>query len=618
MKDIDGKAKTVREILKDQRYSIDYYQREYRWQRKQILELIDDLTEQFLDSYSDKDGRQDVEGYEHYFLGSIILSKRDGKLFIVDGQQRLTTLTLLLMVLNRRQNGRPDRSRIEDLIYSEKYGTHTFNIDVPERAIIMDALFKGEAPDVNGSSESVQTIAARYLDLEDLFPEEIDERALPFFCDWLIDNVHLVAITATTDEDAYTIFETMNDRGLSLTPLDMLKGYLLSNIKDASKRDEAAKAWRKQIELLRNLGKDEDSDAVKTWLRARYAENVRERHRGAENRDFERIGTEFHRWVNDHAELLGLKESDDFFRFVHQEMPFYTRQYHRLREASQKPVKGLEPVYHVACYNFTLQYPLLLAPLLITDDPATIDRKIRLVANFLDILLARRAVNYLTMTFAAMSYAIFLIMKEVRGKSVPELAKILRQRLDEQGCDFDGTKDGMRKGFAGFELNQWSKRYIKVLLARMTAFVERQSGVATSSVANYMVEGKNRFEVEHIWAYKPERHRDEFDSNGDFAVYRNRIGGLLLLPKDFNASYGDLTYAKKLPHYYAQNLLVRSLCSKCYSHNPGFARFIMESGLPFAAHDEFKKADLDSRGQLYRQLADVIWNPDVLFSELDG
>ena len=114
MKDIDGKAKTVREILKDQRYSIDYYQREYRWQRKQILELIDDLTEQFLDSYSDKDGRQDVEGYEHYFLGSIILSKRDGKLFIVDGQQRLTTLTLLLMVLNRRQNGRPDRSRIED------------------------------------------------------------------------------------------------------------------------------------------------------------------------------------------------------------------------------------------------------------------------------------------------------------------------------------------------------------------------------------------------------------------------------------------------------------------------------------------------------------------------
>ena len=471
MKEIKGVAKTIREILKDQRYSIDYYQREYRWQEKQAEELIEDLTEQFLHSYKPGSSRELVQHYEHYFLGSIIFSRRGSETFIVDGQQRLTTLTLLLILLHRRQNDRPDRVKLEDLIYAEKWGKRSFNIAVPERGIAMEAIFRGETPDVSDASELVQTIAARYQDLESLFPEEIDEAALPYFCDWLIDNVHLVEITASTDEDAYTIFETMNDRGLSLTPLDMLKGFLLANIKDADKRNEAAKIWRSRIESLRKLGKEEDSDAVKIWLRARHAQSVRDRHQGAENKDFERIGTEFHRWVGDNAKTLNLTDSEGVFRFVHDEFAFYTRKYEEVRKASEKPVEGLEPVYHVACFRFTLQYPLLLAPLRTDDDPDTVRRKIRAVAIFLDILLARRAVNSLSMTFAAMSYAMFLVLKDIRGKSLADLVGILRTKLDEQGCDFDGTKDGTRDGMKRFGLNQWSMRYIKVLLARMTAYV---------------------------------------------------------------------------------------------------------------------------------------------------
>lgn len=611
MKEIGGQAKTIREILKDQRYFIDYYQREYRWQRKQIQELMEDLSEQFLDTYSETDQREDVQKYDHYFLGSIILSQRDGNVYIVDGQQRLTTLTLLLILLHRLQGDRTDRVKLEDMIYSEKYGKRSFNIAVPERSVVMEAIFKGETPDLTDGSESVQTIAARYQDLDDLFPEEIDEKALPYFCDWMIDNVHLVEITATTDEDAYTIFETMNDRGLSLSPLDMLKGYLLSNIKDTGKRNEAAKVWRDRIEELRRLGKDEDSDAVKAWLRARYAQSVRERYRGAENRDFERIGTEFHRWVGDHAAELHLETTDDYFRFLHQEMAFYTRQYKRLREASESPISGLEPVYYVACYNFTLHYPLMLSPLVIGDDPKIIDKKIRVVARFLDILLARRAVNYLTMTFAALSYSMFLIMKDIRSRPLSELIEILENKLREQGCDFNGTSDGTRKGLEGFSLNQWSKRYIKVLLARMTTYIEQNSS-GSSSMATYMIEGKGRFEIEHIWADHPEQHEDEFASTADFAEYRNRFGGLLLLPKSFNASYGDLPYEDKLPHYNTQNLLARSLHRQCYDHNPGFLHFVEESGLPFTKHEQFKKADLLERCELYRRLAERVWNPEDL------
>lgn len=64
--------------------------------------------------------------------------------------------------------------------------------------------------------------------------------------DWLIENVHLVEITAYSDDDAYTIFETMNDRGLSLAPADMLKGYLLANITDQSRRNAASGVWKEQ------------------------------------------------------------------------------------------------------------------------------------------------------------------------------------------------------------------------------------------------------------------------------------------------------------------------------------------------------------------------------------
>jgi len=612
MKAIDGRARTLTEILKGKRYAIDYYQREYRWQRKQAQELIEDLAEQFLDSYDPKHKRSDVAEYGHYFLGSIILSDRDGKHFIVDGQQRLTTLTLLLILLHRTLAGRTgSATQLQELIYSEKFGERAFNISVPERTVIMEALFRGDAPDTSDASESVQTIVQRYDDIAELLPGEIEDSALLHFSDWLIEKVYLVEITASNDEDAYTIFETMNDRGLSLSPLDMLKGYLLSNIKNPDLRNQAAKVWRERIEALRRLGKDEDADAFKAWLRSRYAQNVRERRRGSENADFESIGTEFHRWVGMNAAKIGLSSSEDFFHFVHDEMSFYTRQYERLRRASWQPESGLEPVYHVACFNFTLQYPLLLAPLLITDDPVTQHRKIRAVAIFLDILLARRASNYLRSSYGDMAYATFLMMKAIRGMSLSDLIPKLTEMLEEPGVDFNGTRGETRNGIQGFALNQWSKRFIKVFLARMTAYVEQTAGM-NSSVAHYLAEGKGRYEVEHIWANHYRRHSDEFESAADFDAYRNRFGGLLLLPKTFNASYNDQPYAKKREHYVKENLLARSLHEKAYENNPKFVSWNRSEQLGFRAMPEFKKAELDERQALYRALADRIWDPQQL------
>lgn len=136
-----------------------------------------------------------------------------------------------------------------------------------------------------------------------------------------------------------------------------------------------------------------------------------------------------------------------------------------------------------------------------------------------------------------------------------------------------------------------------------------------SRFEEYVSEGKNRYEIEHIWANHPEQHMDEFQHEADFAEYRNRIGGLLLLPKNFNASYGDLPYKDKLQHYFSQNLLARSLHPDCYQHNPGFISFVKNSGLRFCFHPDFKRADLDARQILYQKIAEQLWDPERLKQE---
>lgn len=605
-REIDGKGRTVRELLSGRKYSIDYYQREYKWQTKQVAELIDDLANKFLDSHKEGSERSAVADYGHYFLGSIIISDKDGQKFIIDGQQRLTTLTLILIFLLHRLEDVDQKGQIADLIFSQQYGKRSFNLDIPERTACMEALYKSEEFFDADAGESIANIGSRYSDIRDLFPEELSGSALPYLADWLVENVHLVEITAYSDGDAYTIFETMNDRGLSLTPADMLKGYLLANIVDADMRNRTSGVWRARVQALQELGKDEDADGIKSWLRSQYAESIRERKQGAAPRDFDLIGTEFHRWVRNNEDRLGLSTSTDFSAFIEKNFAFYGSWYERLRRAAETRTSGLDYVHFNAQHNFTLQYPVLLAPLGMDDDEATALRKVRVVAAFLDILIHRRIWNWRSIDYSTMQYAMFLVMRDIRGRGVADLAAVLRERLDTEEETFLSNE--------GFRLHGMNGRLIHLLLARMTDYVETCSG-GSSRYSEYCQRGAKGYEVEHIWADHPERHAGEFGHPSEFQEYRNRIGGLLLLPKTFNASYGDMTYARKRRHYLSQNLLAQSLHEQAYERNPGFQRFIKESGLPFQAHAEFKKADLDARQNLYMRLAEQIWNPSRLGEE---
>lgn len=499
------------------------------------------------------------------------------------------------------------QGQIAKLIYSLKRGERSFNLDVPERTPCMEALFKGESFDEEGQPESVSNILHRYQDIEEHFPEDLGGDTLPYFADWLIENVHLVEITAYSDADAYTIFETTNDRGLSLTPTDMLKGYLLANITDANTRVRASKVWREHIAKLQEIGKEEDADAIKAWLRSQHAQTTRERKRGALPRDFDLIGTEFHRWVRDHEDDLGLTAQAEFARFIEEDFAFYAKWYRKIRRAAETLTEGMEAVFYNAQINFTLQYPVLLAAIRWGDAEADILRKIRITAGYIDIVIARRVWNWKATAYSNMQYNMFLVLKDVRGKSPADIAETLVARLAEDEFKFSSNEL--------FHLTGMNRKHIHRLLARMTDALETSSGRA-SRYAEYMSrKGKNGYEVEHIWANRADRHADEFGHPADFEAYRNRIGGLLLLPKSFNASYGDLPYDKKREHYIKQNLLAQSLHELAYENDPGFKRFVSQTGLAFRPHADFKKADLDARQALYQQLAERVWSPDNLLRE---
>ena len=194
----------------------------------------------------------------------------------------------------------------------------------------------------------------------------------------------------------------------------------------------------------------------------------------------------------------------------------------------------------------------------------------------------------------------YSLVKEIRGKNVQELAKLLKLKASQ----FEHSLSG----FDELRMHGQNKRFVHFLLARITQHIEEKSGI-TSKFEDYISrEIAKPFQVEHIWADKYEDRKDEFDQKIDFDEYRNKIGDLLLLPEGFNQSYGDELYEKKLPHYFGQNLLAKSLNEKCYEKNPSFLRYISESKLPFRACSSFKKKEVIERQKLYKKICEEIWN----------
>lgn len=261
--ELKAEKRSLRKLLsmEEQQFRIPPYQRPYAWTSEQIDDLWDDLVDN-IDS--------------GHFLGSLVLSSEDeSRPQVIDGQQRLTTLMLLLAALRQEAHERglaPLVQRIDKRLVADdmaggddyfKFKTGTVNWPVfrdvvlrgpadPQRKVPEDfdkATRARNAPLLENLGRLRSHLAARLSTLT-----ETDQTSwLEQFHKFLMERVELVVIEVKSLADAFLLFETLNDRGLQLSAADLLKSHLLGEVaKKANDEDvdAAAAAWDAMLEEL--------------------------------------------------------------------------------------------------------------------------------------------------------------------------------------------------------------------------------------------------------------------------------------------------------------------------------------------------------------------------------
>ena len=618
MKKIE-KTDILKKVLGGRSFTVDVFQREYRWGSKHIEDMLSDFQNCFENEYDPEkhDSLKAVANFGFYFMGQITCV--DGtELSIVDGQQRLTSLTLLLIYLVHLQEELDMKPRINlrDYIYSDQYGEMQFNINVPERADCMRALMKNDTS-FKTDNESCLNMIARYQQIVDEFPEELKGDALPFFIYWLIEKVLFLELDTDSEEEAYTIFLTMNDRGLSLNSAEMLKAFVMQQIKNRS-LTSINKQWQANINRIKAASdidtsgslNTQDVDFISTWLRAKYATTLRESKVNAKDEDYELLGEKFHTWVRANARgKMGLIKSDDYANFVTKEMTMVTELYLRIKSYEKAMTPGFEEVFYNANRDLNYQTMLIISAVC-TDDPDDIVvRKIQMISKFVDDWASIRIFNFKKVNWNSNKNLLFRVMKDIRNKDCRTIGMVLVRTLRRM----DATLDGITK----FNLNQFSARYMLHLLARFTSYVNVQMG--NPSEFDIYVDRKrkgNTYDIEHILPDDFASYSDLFENVDEFRNQRQRLGNLIILTRDKNRSYQDMTYQVKVQRYAGDNVLAKALNENAYENNPKFKPLVDKYGF-HAMMEKFDRESIDERENIYLQMAADIWDPDDI-KELAG
>ncbi|MFH0926821.1 MAG: DUF262 domain-containing protein [bacterium] len=253
-------SKKIKEIFGDAEsfYQVPDYQRPYSWEDEQIEQLWEDVYTAY------QNNKEDAEIDKNYFLGSIILIPiTNQNLFdVVDGQQRITTLTILFCVIRELYpdlnndadpNINPDVITIEDIKdYISLRGrrnrlkltTHISKQNEFEQTIINKITWPQ-------SFTKRDKKGKKYLNAALLFKEKCESLQyddLKEFINYLCNKVRIITITCTTQSFAIKLSQVLNTRGMDLSPADLIKSFLLSKLSE-DKYQQFMENW-KDIERL--------------------------------------------------------------------------------------------------------------------------------------------------------------------------------------------------------------------------------------------------------------------------------------------------------------------------------------------------------------------------------
>lgn len=256
-------------LIKNRSLRVPIHQRPYSWFDEHVLALLNDIKSNFNE--------------EEYFLGTVVLTESNSNYEIVDGQQRITTVSLIYACLRDSFSEERDSDDIQTK-YLSTYDIRTKEY-LPRIELSQQdndfyrSLIINKNTDFKVQRSSNQKIKNAYSLIKSEIKKLLennnnDENILIDWKEFLDNKLKVVSIAVPNDTNAFTIFETLNDRGLALAQIDLLKNYLYS--KANTRLDEVQKSW---IELISKI-ESEDESLLLTYVKHFWFANynfIRER-----------------------------------------------------------------------------------------------------------------------------------------------------------------------------------------------------------------------------------------------------------------------------------------------------------------------------------------------------
>ena len=281
MSKITVDQRTVRDLFSDKRsdFLIPDYQRPYAWGEEECLTLWEDLFSFALP----ENGAREFNRDDEYYLGPIVTFKNEsGQLEIIDGQQRLTTLLLLLRAFYKRsEEMRDDKSKsMREMIEQCLWKTNEFGrpdkteLKIDSQVATDDS--KGEFLQILESGEAPRSFTSKYAINYRFFSDKIDDfikiypSYFPFLPARILNNCIVLPIEAENQDTALRIFSTLNDRGMPLADADIFKAQFYKKYKADGKKGDFIVRWKELEQLSSDTFRSLSSKSPLDELFTRY------------------------------------------------------------------------------------------------------------------------------------------------------------------------------------------------------------------------------------------------------------------------------------------------------------------------------------------------------------
>jgi uncharacterized protein with ParB-like and HNH nuclease domain len=231
---IESSDLSLTDLLKDF-YSVPDFQREYVWQEQNARKLLEDVQTEFYDE------RNEMVPDLEYFIGSIVVyPDEQGTFRLIDGQQRLTTIYLVLCAIRDRLielNEKPQQALLKQIadtashpITGDDVFRYRISLQYSDSDHVLETIAEGNTPveNIELSTTSVENIVTAYKAIREFLTVNFreDGTKVKAFYAAFTNRVKLIRIKTPEITHALKIFETINDRGVGLNAMDLLKNLL--------------------------------------------------------------------------------------------------------------------------------------------------------------------------------------------------------------------------------------------------------------------------------------------------------------------------------------------------------------------------------------------------------